>query len=241
MQTYYKIILLLLCGVTSPLLSAANLKFITIDVAPWASIDQQSGQAVGAFPEIIKLMEKHTKHEIEMTFTPFARVDRELELGRQDCTILVTGEERARIAEQGALVSYHPIGIIARKDVPLKTYEDLSRLTISVLRGAPMSPRFDNDDSLNKEFDTDYAIGLRKMARGRLDAIAGAIPTIFYLAQQEGLKEHLGDRLLLANVPLLLQCSKKSQYLKQMPVLNKAIEIMQKDGSLDAIKEKYHF
>jgi polar amino acid transport system substrate-binding protein len=220
---------------------AAELKFITIDVAPWASVDAKTGASVGVFPEVVREIERRTGHTIEMQFTPFARVDRELQSGRQDCTILVSGDKRAGFVEEGALVSYHPIGVIARKGVTLKTYADLKPLTISVLRGAAMTPEFEADDSLRKEFDTDYLIGLRKIEHGRLDAIAGAVPTIRYLASQEGNLAHLGDEIILANVPLVLQCSRKSTHLPLMPALNNAIEDMKLDGVLDKIKAKFYF
>src|SRR5690625_6493264 len=70
-------------------------------------------------------------------------------------TLVVTGE----------LVFNHSLGAIARKDLPLNTYEDLRELRISVLRGGSLNERFDTDDTLTKELDTDYIIGLRKMAR----------------------------------------------------------------------------
>ncbi len=220
---------------------AAELSFITIDVAPWGTIDPQTEEAVGVFPEVVREIERRTGHRINMNFAPFARVDRELQSGNQDCTILVTGEKRSVFVEEGALVSYHPIGVIARKGVKLKTYDDLAPLTISVLRGAAMTPEFESDSSLNKEFDTDYLIGLRKIAHGRLDAIAGAVPTIRFLASQEGHAEHLGEELILADVPLVLQCAKKSSKLPYMSSLNDAVEAMKKDGTLDEIKDKFYF
>ena len=104
-----------------------------------------------------------------------------------------------------------------------------------------MTPEFEADDNLKKEFDTDYLIGLRKIEHGRLDAIAGAVPTIQYLANQEGNAQYLGDALVLADVPLVLQCSIHSTKLFMMPALNNAIEEMKKDGALEKIKRKYYF
>lgn len=228
-------ILLLLVSVPG---QAGELSFITIEVAPWAEVTAD-GKMVGLFPEVIREIEQRTGLEIAMSLTPFARVDRELRSGKQDCTILAERDES--FVKIGPLVSYHAAGVIAREGIRLESYEDLAPLTISVLRGASIAPRFDADESLKKEFDTDYLISLRKIAHGRLDAVAGAMPTIWYLAEQEGLAAHLGEQLLLADVPLLLQCSRRSPNLDAMPALSEAVEAMKADGTLDKIKSKYHF
>lgn len=233
--------IIVLLWITSPAATAAQLRFITLDVAPWASVDANTGDVVGVFADVIKEIEQRTGHKVEMTLTPFARIDRELESGQQDCTILVPGDSRKKFTQQGELLSYHTIGVIARPGVNLETYEDLKPLTISVLRGAPMSPQFDADTSLLKEFDTDYLIGIRKIAHKRLDAIAGAVSTIRFLAKQQGMAEHLGQQLALTEVPLLLQCSKKSPNIAIMPELNDAIRALKQDGTLRTIEEHYHF
>lgn len=238
-KTIFSITLLL--WIISPAAKSTQLRFITIDVAPWATTDADSGEMVGVFPEVIKEIEERTGHDINITLTPFARIDRELESGRQDCTILITDENRAKLTRQGELLSYHSMGVIARQGVSLKNYSDLQSLTFSVLRGVAISVKFDADSNLKKEFDTDYLIGIRKIAHKRLDAIAGAIPTIRFLADQHGLSEHLGEQLSLEKAPLMLQCSKRSSNLAVMPELNRAIIDMKQDGTLEKIKTRYHF
>lgn len=234
-------IILFSCLIVIPCANAEKLKFITLQVAPWASVNSETNEPEGFFPLVVEELEKRLGHQIEITLTPFARVQRELETGRQDCTVLVTNDDLARVTEQGRLLSYHPIGVVARKGLKLETYDDLKPLTISVLRGSNISPKFDNDTTLNKEFDTNYSIGLRKLSHKRLDAIFGAIPTIRYLAKQEGYNDLLGESFVFENTPLLLQCSKLSPHLKLMPSLNKAIADMHEDGTIDRMKSRYQF
>ncbi|HLN26065.1 MAG TPA: transporter substrate-binding domain-containing protein [Patescibacteria group bacterium] len=221
--------------------AAKDLKFITLEVAPWASFDPVTNQPIGVFPEVVKELERRTGNKISMALHPFVRIDHELEAGAQDCTIIVWSEERARIVVKGELVSTHIVGVVARKGVTLKTYADLKPLTISVLRGLELDPKFDGDTALKKYFDTDYLTGIRKIAHNRLDAVAGAIPTIAFLAKQEGMAGYLGDRLVLGEIPLLLQCAKKSPNLDVMPDLNKAIRDMREDGTLERIKKANYF
>jgi polar amino acid transport system substrate-binding protein len=220
---------------------ARNLKFITIDVAPWASLDKASGKPVGVFPAVVEEIARRTKSTITYTLHPFSRIDRELEGGDQDCTIIVWTEERSRIVVKGELVSNHPMGVIARKGVPLKKYEDLQGLTVSVLRGLSIDPRFDADQNVRRDYDNDYPMGLRKIAHGHIDAIAGAIPTIQFLARQLGLDGYLGDALSMSTIPLVLQCSKRSRNLDFLPQLNQAIRDMRDDGTLQRILDENFF
>ena len=220
---------------------ARDLKFITLDVAPWASIDKKTGKPWGAFPAVVEEIARRTDSKITYTLHPFSRIDRELETGGQDCTIIVWTEGRDRIVQRGELVSDHPMGVIARKGVTIKKYEDLKGLTISTLRGLSIDPRFDADATVRRDYDDDYAMGLRKIAHGRIDGIAGAIPTIQFLAKQEGLDANLGESLTMTTIPLVLQCAKRSPNIDFMPKLDQAIRDMRDDGTLKRILDENFF
>lgn len=228
----------------SPALSSdadddVTLRFVTIDVAPWAATDPDTGETWGAFVALIEKLREKTGLGIEITLTPFARVERELETGNHDCTVLIPRDTDTVV--RGEAVFAHPIGVIPRHNVTLNEYEDLHELSISLLRGSTVAPRFDADETLRLEYDTDYTIALRKLSRARVDAVAGAIPTMLYLARQEGLANHLGEPLVLQEVPLRFQCSHRSAHLDQMPKINRAIRTLRADGTLDKIMADYHF
>jgi polar amino acid transport system substrate-binding protein len=216
-----------------------RLSFISIETAPWASRNETSGELEGAFVEIVRALAQRLEQEVDISIAPFARIERELASGVQDCTILVPLTED--IVQRGTVVAYHPIGFYAHKDIPLRTYEDIKPLKLSVIRGAAITPEFDNDTSLQKEFDTDYLIGLRKVARGRLDAIVGAIPTLKFLAEQEGLDGFLGKPLTVVEIPLVLQCGKTSKQIPNMPRLNTVLDAIKEDGTLEKIRSRYYF
>ncbi|MDO3384425.1 transporter substrate-binding domain-containing protein [Gilvimarinus sp. SDUM040013] len=216
---------------------AGALKFISIDVEPWAS--NVNGEMKGAFIEMVRGITERTELDIAITLTPFARVDRELETGGHDCTILIPRSEE--IVKPGELVAFHEIGLLGRPGVVLDHYSDLSDLTVSVLRGSSITEQFDSDDTLDKVYDTDYLIALRKLERGRVDAIAGAIPTIRYLADNNGLSAAIGEELVLGDVPLVFQCSRQSKNLHAMKKINHAIRQMKEDGTIERIRQQYYF
>ncbi|MBI5162365.1 MAG: transporter substrate-binding domain-containing protein [Magnetospirillum sp.] len=233
-------IFLALCLV-SRVAVGADLAFITVEAAPWASFDEAAKRATGAFPDLVAELERRTGHSIAIAMQPYARVERELESGSHDCTILLWSDTRAAIVERGEDVYAMSFGIIARSGVPLTAYEDLRPLTVSVIRGLSLDPRFDGDDGLRKDFDKDYRMGLTKIAHGRADAIAGALPTIVHLARRLGIEAVLGDRLVVNRRPLALQCSRHSRHPGTMEGLNAALRAMRGDGSLSRILARHGY
>lgn len=215
------------------------LKFITIDVPPWAAVDPDTGEQEGAFIALVEALEELTGYTIKTTLTPFARVDRELESGDHDCTILVPRD--TDIVIHGEVIANHDVGILSNKSAPITRYEELHGKTISLLRGSAISPRFDADEDINKVYDTDYQIALRKLDRQRVAGIAGAIPTLRYLAAENGLTDILAPPLKLTDIPLVFQCSRQSEYVEIMPEFNAAIRALRESGRLDEITDLYHF
>lgn len=219
--------------------SASGLSFISLDVAPWASINPQTGENEGAFVEIVRELERRLDEQLEITVTPLARVERELMAGTSDCTILIPLPDE--LVVKGDVVASHDIGFMSRKGVPITRYEDLKSLKISVIRGGVTHTEFDHDESLHKEFDTDYLMGLRKVARGRLDAIVGAIPTLQHLVRQESLEHLFEEPFTMMEIPLYFQCSRQSPNLDQMAKVNRILMDIKADGTLEKIRKQFHF
>jgi polar amino acid transport system substrate-binding protein len=224
----------------SPLSQATEtLKVITIDAPPWVSRSNETGELSGAFIDVIEELTSRTEYSFDITLSPFARVARELQGGTQDCTILVPLP--SNYVDRGELVLQQPLGAIAHKSIVLASYEDLYNQRISILRGVSVNSRFGSDEALDKIFDKDYSSGLRKLSRKRVDIVVGAISTLQYIARIEGIEDSLGEPLVLAKIPLLFQCSKKSTHLDAMAPISSAIKLMHADGTIDVIKQRHGF
>lgn len=232
------------CGfLLAPLATQArDLRFVTIDVAPWAWVETGQTAPTGVFVDVVHELEKRTGRKIVMALQPFARIPHELEARRADCTILVWNNDWGRFMDKGEVVSTHMFGVIARKGIPLKRFDDLAGLNVSVLRGLSLGRKFDSDTSFTRQVDTDYVMGLNKLAHQRLDAVAGALPTIRYLARQNNLTDMLGDQFTLSEVILPLQCVRGSdEVTAAMTEFNQTIRAMRDDGTIDAIKKHYDY
>jgi polar amino acid transport system substrate-binding protein len=211
---------------------------ITIAAPPWAEVSPSDGEFKGAFFDILKAVTQRTSYQFTTTLTPFARAGREIERGSQDCTILAPLDELKVV--RGEAVLQHPIGVIAHRRFALKTVQDLRLLDVSVLRGGgSMLADVSADYQINISHDTNYTMGLKKLARGRVDAVAGAIPTLQYIARLEGIAPLLSKPLVLRHIPLVFQCSRLSNRLNAMAAINKALSDMRRGGFFDTLKAKY--
>jgi polar amino acid transport system substrate-binding protein len=219
---------------------AVELTFISPESPPWASVDPATGRNQGVFPGIVAELERRGGYRIIQSYLPFGRLEREMEVGSSDCGIFIWNDTRAAIARRGETAYDLPAGVVARKGVALAGYDDLRPLTISVLRRLAIEPRFDGDQGLRKDFDNDYRQGLQKVAHGRVDAIAGVIPTIRYAARGEGLDGYLDQELVLGTISLALQCSLKSPRLDELPELNRLIRDMREDGTLGRLFRQHY-
>lgn len=208
-----------------------------MEVAPWSYAGETGNHYMGIFPDVIREIEKRTGYSIEITMASFSfdRINRELLFGRQDCAIVIEDRSREDYVVVGESLFDHKMGVIAKKGFPLDKYADLYNMVISTNKKLVINQDFYTDKKLKKEFDASYELGLKKIKYGRVDAVAGAIPTIQFLAKKNGLINMLGEPLILKLEPISLQCSKKSKNLMFMEDINRVIKAMKSDGTLNEI------
>ena len=94
-----------------------NINLITLDVKPWASYDEGAERFVGVFPDFVREIERRTGYEIDISLSPFLfeRVNRELDMGRQDCKVFLLDEKRKSIIVVGDSVFDLPMGVVPKK------------------------------------------------------------------------------------------------------------------------------
>ena len=220
-------------------LYAEEVKVITIEVAPWAF--QKDGEVVGIFSDILNEVEALSGYRMKKSLTPFgfSRIYKELDSGRADCTIVIMNEKKSDNYFLGAKLFDHSMGVFLHSSLSLEVYEDLLGLTLSAHKEILFSEGFYKDKRIKKEFDSSYEIGIKKIAKKRVDGMVGAVSTINYLASNMGLSDALGEPMVLVKEPVHLQCSNKSKKAKVIYDINKAIETIRENGVLSAILKKY--
>lgn len=220
--------------------SRAQVKIATIETPPWAYNDPATGRPEGVFPDVVRELERRTGVAFAMSLIPFPRIAPELESGAQDCAVSVWLESAGQYAVKGEEVASHSIGVVPRRGVPLESYADLRGLILSTLPGLVFGEPFDSDSTIRKVRDPDYLTGVRKAAHGRVDGVAGAVPTILYIAGKEELAAAFDEPFVLARASIVLQFSKVSPHLGQKPRLDQALAGMRREGALEAIRSAHY-
>ena len=239
MKSSHCLLACLLCGVALSC-HALEFKVAMIQLERWTMPDPANpGQYIGIVPEVLREIEKRSGHTVRGYITPYARVEDDLERGVVDFSFMAWGPQRARYANKGAVGFPLQFGVWAIRGVPLKSYQDLQGLKISVTRGLKVEPQFDMDQHLDKAYDLDYTVGIHKAKLRRVHAVAGSRSTIRTIIVRQGLQEYFGDFLPLKTTDAAIAFSKKAPQLAHQTVIDTLIQQMVADGTMKKIAGKW--
>lgn len=216
--------------------TASLARDVTADIVqlePWAMENPNPAGAdryVGIYPEIAKELARRSGVGIVPHLTPYARIEKELQDGTTDLTFLAWSPTREGYVNRGATIVWQDFGVRAVKGATVKSYDDLKKITVSVTRGLKVQPRFDDDATLKKELDLDYSTGVKKADAGRVQGVAGSIPAINRIIRHAKLSERFEDTLVLQQVTMMIQYSKKSSQPDVQAKLDAAMSSMVADG-----------
>ncbi|EPJ46991.1 MAG: hypothetical protein OFPI_32800 [Osedax symbiont Rs2] len=130
-------------------------------------------------------------------------------------------------------------GVLPLAAVELKDYFSLTGKVIAVPLGVRFDNKFHNDSSLNKLSAPRYINAIKMMKRGRVDAVAGAIPVLRYLAGKEGINiDFFGRPLILVEKNIYLACSFKLTKHERNK-LQQAVISLKSSGKVQQIFDNY--
>jgi polar amino acid transport system substrate-binding protein len=227
--------------------TAAEFRVDLIQFDPWAKPNPDAGLRVkepnvGIIVDLLNEFERRSGHSTVRTLTPYARVERDLQLGETDFSIMAWGEARAAYANRGTVFLPLEFGVKARKGVRLRTYDDLRQIVVAAPRGLKVDPRFDVDADVRKELLLDYTQAIRMTVAERdAKAVAGSLSTLGHIIHKLGLEAEFGDVLVLNTTYLTVAFSKKSPLLAAEAQVNAVFKTMVDDGTAKKIYERWMF
>jgi polar amino acid transport system substrate-binding protein len=217
------------------------LNFHVIHSEPLGYLNEQ-GKVVGTHVDIINEVAKYTGLCIKTILMPYPRVWQGIELGKHDGGIVFRSKARAHIVDYVAKIRSVRVAVVARSPIELNTYDDLMGLSIAIRRGVHLSEQFDNDSELAIMEVNQYEQVIKMLMHDRVDAIAGSVFVLHYVLKvTNGLdKVDFSKKFNLGMKEQWLQLSKKSKHKDKIPMLNKAVQALISNGTLDEITEKYY-
>lgn len=144
-----------------------------------------------------------------------------------------------RRLERGHLIGPYRVGatvlmVRSNSDITYTGIEDLRGLRVGVVEGFEYTPEFDKSQVFEKIPSSSSVVSFRRLLLGRVDAIAGDLQVLKYLADSEGRAASV--KILpkpLAMVPRYISVPKARADKAER--LRTAYEKLKKDGTIDAI------
>jgi ABC-type amino acid transport substrate-binding protein len=216
------------------------LNFHVINNRPLGYVDE-NGQPTGIHWEFLTALEARSGLCINKKLFPYARIWKSMEFGTHDGGIVFRSPDRDSLVDYIAPICTVQTLVIPRKEITLEKYDDLIGLTIGKVRGIRLDERFETDTNIIKLEMNSYDQLFKTIQLKRIDAIAGsqlALSSVVDSAAADAID--ITGKLVLGERVQWLQFSKKSQHLKNIPILRKAVEELVHEGVFDAIISKYY-
>jgi len=130
-------------------------------------------------------------------------------------------------------------GILPGLGVKVDSYSSLKDKVIAVPLGIHFDKKFHKDNTLKKVRPPHYINAIKMLKKGRVDAVAGALPTLKYIAKKEGMNlMSFNKPLVLAQTEVYLVCTKDFKKNTRLKLKNAILEL-KSNGTIPKILVEY--
>jgi len=202
--------------------------------------ESDDGQITGVIYDLLKEIRAASGVGLAVDIEPAKRLLATLFRGKRTCTIVVNSPEIVDVLDVVEPIGFTiTAGILPVAGIKLEDYSDLAGKLIAVPLGIQFDEKFHNDNSLNKISTPQYINAIKMMRAGRVDAVAGAISVLKYIAGQEGLMATFFDKpLVFAESDFYLVCSFKLSK-NERAKLQQAVIKLRSNGKIQEILGSY--
>lgn len=223
-----------------PAQAADPLTLYMPEAMPWSALTQDPN-GPGVFDDWAAEITKRTGIGFDVKRAPSARLQQALKDGTVDMAFGVKSTGTAGFVDYPICPVASPIVIIAAKGFALTKIENLYTAPqgVGIIRGVTYDQAFDENPQIKKSEEPNVETTLRKMAAGRLQATIGSGVSLYYQAKTSGVRDVLGDRLVIGKIEACLRTPTGKSNSPAVQAMVKALEAMRADGTAAAIVTKY--
>lgn len=225
---------------------AENLQVCVDPYPPFKMVDS-SGVVVGGIDiELTNALAKSVMLQPIYTSLPWARCLSNLKYGKAD---LISGIVRNNEREKYLFYIEPPYKTKSVKifyvnkadEKQFQTYEDLSDLTIGVLRNAKHFDQFDNDDDIKKYQLSDLITGFKMLKLKRIDALVTTEEVGDYLIKSNGFNNDFRktEYRYSQEVAVYFALSKKSKHVNKLNELEAIVTELNQKKVFEKILANY--
>jgi len=216
-----------------------SVRMITMEQFPYG-YRTEAGKPIGIWYEILNKIIIEGGLSIKNEIIPTKRLIRFINSNNKMCTLLADRAIRPDNLEVLGEIGHElSAGILPKKGIRIEKYEDLRNIVIAVPLGIEFNNHFDKDLHIQKIRPPQYFNAIKMLYKGRVDAVAGAIPILKYIARTEGISESEFDRpfvFLTTDVYLMCTFSVKKTIRDK---LQKTLNELKEKGEIKKIIGSY--
>jgi polar amino acid transport system substrate-binding protein len=230
-----------------PMAGAQTLVLAAAESAPTAYMDH--GKQTGLLVDVVEEVFKRAGYRVELRLMPWARCILEVKDGKIDgiFSIYLTPERQAFLSYADEVLITQVQAFFVRKDSAITFDGDLKKLSelrIGIVNQTSYGPRLDAalKNGLFKTVDTAHsaASNVQKLLHDRVDVIPSYRHVVLDTARTLGVAGDIKELApAIEAIPSYLAFSNKRDYTKVIGAYNHALRAMKRDGSYDAIFNKY--
>jgi len=171
--------------------------------------ENEQGEKTGALYDLLVAIRKTSGIGLPVVIQPAKRLLATMSRGKKSCTAVINSPDVIDSLDVIEPIGYTlAAGILPIAGIKLKEYSSLQKIKIAVPLGIVFDDKFHLDTTLNKVSTPKYINGIRMMKLGRVEAVAGAVSVLKFIAKQEGLNSQFFDQpLIFTESDLYLVCS----------------------------------
>ena len=241
LKKYIVLISFLFCFVISTHASEKNIEIRTIGFPPFG-INHQ-GELSGIFYDLANLVIENAGYTANNQISPYARIIKEIKVGKIDLTIMFRHGELDPYVQYIAPLPAHKTVIIGLQDSSFKSMADLSGKKVTYLRGSKFSYKIANDKTIIKYPVKNFIQGIKMLNAGRVDAIIGPLLTIESSALEVekiiNKTIEFGDFLVVDKRTPWIQVSNKSKSKIDIEKLKESYAQLEEADTLNSLFQKY--
>ena len=215
----------------------STLRIETIQSEPFGRVGPQGPG--GLMFEIGNLIARRAGLAAENRVVPYARTVLSLQSGISDMVLRFSNDELKAVALQVAPVLALPTIVVSRRDAPLQRLQDLSQRSLAVPRSFPIPESLASLPGLRLQWVSNNQHTIQMLMTGRVDAGYGSNLGLFGAARGMGLRmQEFARPLPVERQSFWLHLSRRSATPALVERLTKAVESLQRDGSIDRLYQR---
>ena len=227
-----------LCSISASAVNGDVVTVATMNVTNYGFI--QDGEKKGVFYEIANSIVIRAGYTPENTVVPYPRAVFLLKNGTVDLSIMLSNKEIEKAAEQLSPIFEIDNIVVGLAGFKIKSLEDLQGKIVAGLRNAHYDSRYDDAEKIVKFPSLNYIQSIKMLINGRVDAVIGTRPDIFWTLRKLGIPNNtLGDPITLNTKSIFLHFSKKSNKSVIKPNIISAAESLSREGVFEDILARY--